>query len=66
MEDGKKVGMVAGLLIGGVIGLMTGGIGIAAMGTAIGVKGVVAGATLGAGTGYIVGNELDGEGEEDE
>jgi len=39
--------------IGAAIGVVTGGIGIAAMGSAIGVSGPVAGGTLGSGAGLF-------------
>lgn len=50
----KKFAFICGCTAAGVgIGLMTGGVGIAAMGTAFGVSGPVAGGTVGAGTGFF-------------
>ncbi|AJY69789.1 hypothetical protein RW64_09385 [Geobacter sulfurreducens] len=50
----EKLAIIGGCTaVGAALGVFTGGVGIAAMGTAIGVSGPVAGGTVGAGTGFL-------------
>ena len=57
-KDYRKEGMVVGAVTLGALGLVTGGIGIAMLGTAIGVKGLVAGLLVGGTTGRLIGAEV--------
>ncbi|MFG1523844.1 hypothetical protein ABMA67_02425 [Halobacteriovorax sp. RZ-3] len=57
-KDYRNIGTVVGVSLGVCVGFATGGLGIAALGGAIGIAGPIAGAVLDGGTVRIIGAEI--------